>query len=136
MVKSKTLKSLYQNKDGSEYSFGGTRYINVCLGKNNDTQNKKNEKLIDTNKNLPDLYKRKEDCCGCTACYTSCPMSKEVSSHYIDYSFISGNPSSRIYLTGAISMLPDEEGFLYPVIDASLCIRCYKCEKVCPYIDD
>ena len=37
--------------------------------------------------------KSKLDCCGCTACASSCPKS-------------------------AITMVPDEEGFLYPVIDA------------------
>ena len=40
------------------------------------------------------LYKRKEECCGCTACYAICP--KE-----------------------AISMVEDEEGFEYPQIDES-----------------
>ena len=43
-------------------------------------------------KELPVLYKRKEECCGCTACYAICP--KE-----------------------AISMVEDEEGFEYPQID-------------------
>lgn len=59
-------------------------------------------------KELPILYKRKEECCGCTACYAICP--KE-----------------------AISMVEDEEGFEYPQIDESKCVRCYQCLKVCPY---
>lgn len=59
-------------------------------------------------KKLPELYEMKENCCGCTACYAICP-------------------------SGAISMEPDEEGFLYPVIDASKCIRCYICLKVCSF---
>lgn len=29
-------------------------------------------------------------------------------------------------------MLPDEEGFLQPVIDAAKCVGCGKCEKTCP----
>lgn len=58
--------------------------------------------------NIPILYKRKEECCGCTACYAAC--SKE-----------------------AISMVGDEEGFDYPVIDESKCIRCYQCIRVCPF---
>lgn len=58
-------------------------------------------------KKIPILYERKEDCCGCTACYAICPKN-------------------------AISMQPDEEGFVYPVVDVEKCIRCYMCLKVCP----
>lgn len=58
-------------------------------------------------KEIPTLYSRKEDCCGCTACFAICPKS-------------------------AISMQPDEEGFDYPAIDDNKCIRCYKCIIVCP----
>lgn len=57
---------------------------------------------------LPVLYRKKEECCGCTACYAICP--KE-----------------------AISMVEDEEGFEYPKIDNSKCVRCYLCLKVCPF---
>ena len=52
-------------------------------------------------KEIPVLYSRKEECCGCTACYAICP--KE-----------------------AISMVEDEEGFEYPQIDESKCVRCYQ----------
>lgn len=58
-------------------------------------------------KEVPILYRRKEECCGCTACYAICPQS-------------------------AIDMVEDEEGFEYPQIDESECVRCYKCMKVCP----
>lgn len=58
-------------------------------------------------KNIPVLYERKELCCGCTACYAICPKQ-------------------------AISMQPDEEGFLYPLINEELCVRCGSCLKVCP----
>jgi formate hydrogenlyase subunit 6/NADH:ubiquinone oxidoreductase subunit I len=53
------------------------------------------------------LYNRKEECCGCTACYAICPFD-------------------------AITMNEDEEGFEYPFIDSSKCIRCNKCLAVCP----
>lgn len=50
---------------------------------------------------------QKDECCGCTACYASCP-------------------------TKAITMQPDkEEGFLYPQVDDNKCIECGKCLKVC-----
>lgn len=61
-----------------------------------------------TRKKILHLHKRKEECCGCTACYAICP--KE-----------------------AISMVEDEEGFEYPQIDDSKCVRCYQCLKVCPF---
>lgn len=51
--------------------------------------------------------KEKEDCCGCTACYNSCPRK-------------------------AISMKPDEEGFLYPLVNIEKCIDCGLCDSVCP----
>lgn len=50
---------------------------------------------------------RKEDCCGCSACASICPAK-------------------------CISMVSDSEGFLYPEIDASLCVNCDLCSKVCP----
>lgn len=56
---------------------------------------------------IPILFKRKEECCGCTACYAICP--KE-----------------------AISMTVDEEGFEYPLIDEKKCICCHRCIDVCP----
>lgn len=59
-------------------------------------------------KKVPILYKRKEECCGCAACYAICSKA-------------------------AISMVKDEEGFEYPAIDESMCIRCYQCVKVCPF---
>ena len=58
-------------------------------------------------KNVPVLYKRKEECCGCSACYAVC------SQH-------------------AIKMEADSEGFLYPEIDQNKCVVCGACLKVCP----
>ena len=49
----------------------------------------------------------KTNCSGCHACAQICPKQ-------------------------CITMRPDEEGFLYPVVDADLCIECGLCEKSCP----
>lgn len=48
-------------------------------------------------------------CCGCTACYASCPY-------------------------GAITMKPDRLGFLYPEVDMSRCVDCRICESVCDFV--
>lgn len=48
-----------------------------------------------------------EHCCGCGACANKCPKQ-------------------------AISMLPNHEGFLHPVVDAGKCVECGACEKACP----
>lgn len=53
--------------------------------------------------------KDKKDCCGCSACANSCPKK-------------------------CITMVEDEEGFLYPSVDASLCIDCGLCSKTCPIL--
>lgn len=58
-------------------------------------------------KKLPILYNRKEDCCGCTACYSICPNE-------------------------AIYMKCDNEGFEYPHVDEKKCIMCNMCLSVCP----
>lgn len=57
---------------------------------------------------MPILFKKLEECCGCTACYSVCPMK-------------------------AIKMSKGKDGFLYPNIDRSKCIKCYKCLNVCPF---
>ena len=57
---------------------------------------------------IPVLFSKKAECCGCTACYATCPA-------------------------GAIAMVSDEEGFDYPKIDEEKCIRCYRCAGVCPF---
>lgn len=52
----------------------------------------------------------KTDCCGCHACATVCAKH-------------------------CITMLTDEEGFLYPVVDKDACTDCGLCERVCPVIN-
>lgn len=52
----------------------------------------------------------KKDCCGCSACAQRCPKH-------------------------CISMVEDEEGFLYPKVDVSICVNCRVCEKVCPVLN-
>ena len=49
----------------------------------------------------------KDKCCGCSSCESVCPVS-------------------------AISMINDEDGFLYPFINGNKCINCGKCRTVCP----
>ena len=51
---------------------------------------------------------RKEECSGCTACKTVCPKK-------------------------CISMVVDEEGFSYPIINKEECISCGRCQSVCPF---
>ena len=55
----------------------------------------------------PVLFRIKEECCGCSACFSICPQK-------------------------AIIMLPDVEGFLYPHILTDKCIKCKCCIGVCP----
>ena len=50
----------------------------------------------------------KFNCCGCTACSSIC-------SH------------------GAITMVPDSLGFLYPKTNAELCMNCGLCDRVCQF---
>lgn len=51
----------------------------------------------------------KHNCCGCTACASICAK-------------------------GAIKMQADAEGFVYPMVDNSLCVDCGLCETVCPVV--
>lgn len=49
----------------------------------------------------------KFECCGCSACVQKCPKH-------------------------CISLNEDNEGFLYPTFDKSICVDCGICDKVCP----
>lgn len=52
----------------------------------------------------------KHKCCGCSTCAGICPKH-------------------------CITMEVDAEGFLYPKIDADICIDCHLCEKRCPVLN-
>lgn len=52
----------------------------------------------------------KKNCCGCASCVQKCPKH-------------------------CISLIEDEEGFLYPKMDLGTCINCGLCEKVCPVLN-
>ena len=52
----------------------------------------------------------KSQCCGCNACVQICPKQ-------------------------CVQMQEDNEGFLYPVVNESICTDCGLCEKVCPVIN-
>lgn len=54
------------------------------------------------------VYDSIDKCCGCGACAQICAHK-------------------------AITMMDDEYGFRYPVIEQSLCVDCELCQKVCNY---
>lgn len=53
--------------------------------------------------------KDKIDCCGCSACVQTCPKQ-------------------------CIRLEEDNEGFLYPSVNKSLCVECGQCDNVCPML--
>ncbi|MFI3288287.1 MAG: Coenzyme F420 hydrogenase/dehydrogenase, beta subunit C-terminal domain [Rikenellaceae bacterium] len=54
------------------------------------------------------IFEDKKECCGCGACANICPKA-------------------------AIEMRPDALGFLYPEVNAELCVECGLCLKVCAF---
>lgn len=59
-------------------------------------------------KSIPVLFADDSECCGCGACVVACPK-------------------------GAISMVSNRYGFLYPKIAEAACVRCGKCLGVCAF---
>lgn len=120
---------LCKNFEGTYSPHDEGRFINVLNNADYYYLNiNDRESIRKTSKKLPLLYSKRTECCGCTACFSVCSRSGQNDNAKFDRKqSINGHR-----LTGAITMLPDEEGFLYPVIDAEICIRCYKCIQVCP----
>ena len=58
---------------------------------------------------MMDIIKDKNLCNGCAACMSICTKN-------------------------CITMSPDEEGFLYPIIDQEQCVHCGLCERSCPIL--
>lgn len=56
------------------------------------------------------VIKEKSACCGCQACKMACPAK-------------------------CISMVCDNEGFLYPKVNQADCLDCHLCEKTCPLLN-
>ena len=57
------------------------------------------------------MLEEKGKCCsGCGACLNSCAA-------------------------GALTMQPDERGFLYPAVQKDLCVDCGRCAAVCPKLN-
>lgn len=54
--------------------------------------------------------KNKCDCCGCAACDNICPQN-------------------------CITMIEDDEGFLYPTVNQQRCVNCNLCVHTCPMIE-
>lgn len=52
----------------------------------------------------------RDKCCGCEACVQACAIR-------------------------CIYMVEDDEGFLFPKIDFDRCVKCNRCEKVCPVVN-
>ncbi len=59
----------------------------------------------------PILFSDKHNCCGCSACCFICPV-------------------------GAITMVEDDEGFLYPRVNYDHCIKCFRCKNICAFKED
>lgn len=56
------------------------------------------------------ISEKKSNCCGCESCANVCPQN-------------------------CITMTRDAEGFFYPKINHEKCIKCGRCEKVCPSLN-
>ena len=81
------------------------------LQDNDSTSSQMNKTGIERGSTVPVLVGQRVCCCGCSACFNVCPQS-------------------------AIKMKRDSEGFLYPHIDITKCIKCCRCLEVCQFKRD
>lgn len=99
------------NEDSSQYNVVATDYRDILKHQRQligqSVQFIGDSIDVDT----PSLAKPKQRCSGCSACEAICPVT-------------------------AIVMARDDEGFLYPSINADKCIRCGKCVSSCPLKKD
>lgn len=99
-------------KDMEEYEIKDYQKIHDIMKKNREKSEKFLINAIETpKKEINDNYFKSKDkfnCYGCTACASACPKN-------------------------AITMVEDEDGFIYPKIDEEKCIKCGLCERICIY---
>ena len=100
--KTKQIISQRVNRDKNIHSLGDNMLM--------DNKDREMQKLSIVHE-PPILFVHKENCCGCGACFSVCPV-------------------------GAISMKEDEEGFLYPLVNYDKCIKCFRCIKICAFKKD
>ena len=109
------VKSRERLREEREYSAALLK--EACEGKVRDDipepshRQKDLELCREAQKGVPQLFSSREDCSGCAACMNICPVQ-------------------------AITMEPDREGFLYPVIAGDKCVHCRRCVGVCPFKKD
>lgn len=82
------------------------RYLSAALSGRIYDPAAEAEPVMEQEDEAPKLAPRM-DCTGCTACASGCPRN-------------------------AITMVRDSEGFAYPKIQETLCVRCGHCTAVCP----
>lgn len=110
------LSVVTKNKDFGYLLQGAKEIINRKKSANNSekiVENAEKTENLAENSNLTNsvedfVLANKNNCCGCSACMSVCPVK-------------------------AISMQTDEEGFVYPVVDKEKCIKCGKCKNSCKF---
>ena len=112
-VKFKSRRATFAAPDNTQYRYRDGSVVDASVGYHPHRSTRFRNWGVEVAsavaaRQLPELYRDRSECCGCTACEFVCPKS-------------------------AISMEPDEEGFLYPVVNAGACVRCDRCESACAF---